>query len=78
MNDHLHDPIEDDPKFATILKEATEAALLELADHPERGKRGFYSFVESAKKRILKDKFGIDWKSPSDYPMNKIMGNMRD
>lgn len=78
MNDHQHDPIDDDPKFAAILKEATEAAALKLADHPARGELRFTLFVDSAKKRILKDKFGIDWKSPSDYDMNKIMGNMRD
>lgn len=78
MKNDPHDPIEDDPQYAQIMKLASEEALRELEGHPENGQRGFYSVVAATKKRILKEKYSVDWKRPSESDLNKLMGNMMD
>lgn len=40
-----------------------------LKDHPSRGELGFCHTRWSLKKKILRERFGIDWKSLADlYP----------
>lgn len=59
-----HDPQEDDP----VIKEKIDAAMREaeekLADLP-RG-RGFCHHLWKETKRILREKYNIDWKTPSE------------
>ena len=64
MSDLPHDPIEDDPAFRADLDAAAEAARLELIDHPMNGQNGFCHVFWASKKRILKERFGIDWRTP--------------
>jgi hypothetical protein len=60
-----HGPIEDDPKLGPIVEKARREALSEeLANQPER--LGFCHIVWATQKRILKDKYGIDWKTPAE------------
>lgn len=72
MDDHdpdperLHDPVEDDPKIRPIIRAATKQAMDELKDHPFYEQFGFCHFLWDKKKQILKEKYGIDWRSPSD------------
>ena len=64
MKNYPHDPIEDDPQYSLVLEAASNAAHLELADHPRKGERGFCHIFWAAKKRILKEEHSIDWKTP--------------
>ncbi len=58
-----YDPIEDTPEFLKIEDELE--ALIEAKIGKNRF-LGFCFFYWSAKKEILKEKYGIDWKSPSE------------
>ncbi len=64
-----HDPIEDDPKFrdkiAAAEKEA-EAFVKKNCKQVKKGQRGYCHLFWGAKQRILREKYGIEWKSPSD------------
>jgi hypothetical protein len=62
------DPIEDALKFKEILAQADEAAEEELEDEPHG--LGFCHVFWATKKRILKTKYGIDWKSPAEMNPN--------
>ena len=73
MKDYPHDPIEDDPEFMPIIEAASQAAKLELSDHPCKGQRGFYSFFWAAKKRILKERYSIDWKTPREMDPDRLV-----
>jgi hypothetical protein len=59
-----HDPIEDDPKFKSIIEAAGREAEAELANEPKG--IGYCHDYWSTKKRILKEKYGVDWKSPAE------------
>ena len=61
-----HDPVEDDPRYAAIFQgiDAEVAAL--LADDPQRGSMGFVNIVWATKQRLLKEKYGIDWRTPAE------------
>lgn len=63
-SEHRHDPKEDNPKLRNIFEKAEEEVHRTLADHP-RG-LGFCHTYWIEKKRILKEKYGIDWKSPAE------------
>lgn len=59
-----HDKKEDDPKFQAQIKAAEEeadAALFEI-----KGKMGYCHAFWEKKKQILKEKYGIKWKSPAE------------
>ncbi len=64
-----HDPIEDDPKYhdkiAAAEKEA-EKYLKKNCKQVKKGERGYCHVYWGAKQRILREKYGIEWKSPSD------------
>lgn len=68
--DDDRDPIENDPEFKDIIEAVMSEVMEELADHPSNGKLGFCHAIWSAKKRILKEKYGIDWRTPKE--MNPI------
>lgn len=59
-----YDPIEDDPKFKSIIEAAEKEVEVELANEPKV--MGYCHQYWETKKRILKEKYGIDWKSPSE------------
>ena len=60
------DPIEKDPKMRAIFIAVDKEVETELAKHPERDMLGFCHIFWETKKRILKEKHGINWKSPSE------------
>jgi hypothetical protein len=59
-----HDPIEHDPKSKVILEAAEREAEDELANVP-RG-LGFCQRFWRTKQRILKEKYGLSWKTPDE------------
>lgn len=59
-----HDPIEDDPQLADIFAKAEKIVEAELKGKP-RG-IGFCHQYWATKQRVLKEEFGVDWKSPSE------------
>lgn len=65
-----HDPIEDDPQYAAILKEADELADEALVDDPMRGQLGYCHFFWWTKQEILRQRFGIEWKTPMEMNPN--------
>lgn len=61
-----HDPQEDDPRLRDTFDAATKEAEENLRDDPSAGHLGFCHVFWWEKKRILKEKYGIDWKSPDE------------
>jgi hypothetical protein len=69
--DNDHDPIEDDPKFKAVIESVMSEVMAELKDHPNNGKLGFCHTIWAIKRRILKEKHGIKWRTPKEMnPMN--------
>jgi hypothetical protein len=63
-DDHCRvDPAEDDPRFATILLRATLEADAELAGE-NRNRMGFAPLFWHTKQRILRDRYGVEWRTP--------------
>jgi hypothetical protein len=63
-----YDPIEDDPAIQPLLAKADQEASQEYP--PERAYKGYYPIFWPIKKRILKDKYGIDWQTPRELNPN--------
>ena len=62
-----YDPIEDDLKVQQLLRAAEKEAEEELqGPRPKGWGRNFYQ----VKKRILKEKYGIDWRTPVELNPN--------
>lgn len=59
-----HDPQEDDPLIKAKIDEALREALENLVDVPKV--RGFCHERWAEQKRILKEKYNIDWKTPRE------------
>jgi hypothetical protein len=57
----IRDPIEDDPRYREILERADAETREELAGK----ERNCYVFWK-VKKRILKERHGLDWKTPAE------------
>ena len=57
-----HDPLEDHPRLRRVIAKAEREAELELADVPRS--LGFCHVVWETKKRILREKYGVDWHTP--------------
>jgi hypothetical protein len=67
MNDGLkHDRQESDPKLRRIIKKAEREAKEALSDYPPC--IGFSTVLWEKQQQILKQKYGINWKTP--YEMN--------
>ena len=60
------DPIEKNPKLRAIFIAVEKEVEVELAKHPDRGTLGFTHTIWETKKHILKEKHGIDWKTPAE------------
>ena len=63
MSPLKHDPIEDTAQFKAIIKDVEKELDELLKDKPRA--MGFCHIYWYEKKRILKEKYGIDWKSPA-------------
>ncbi len=63
-----HDPIEDDPKYRTILDAAEREAQKECKS--TKGRRGHCHRVWGVKKRILREKYHLNWQDPSELNPN--------
>jgi hypothetical protein len=63
-----HDPIEDDPAMQPILAAARRAAEIEAAPTLAKFNSdiGNCHLLWRLQKRILKEQFGIDWKTPAE------------
>lgn len=59
-----YDPQDNDPKIREIIKKAGKKARRNLVFKPRA--LGFCHVFWKEKKRILKDKYGIDWKTPAE------------
>ena len=73
MKDYPHDPIEDDPLFSQRIEAASAAAHLELSDHPRKGQLGLCHVFWATKKRILKEQYSIDWKTPVEMDPYRLV-----
>lgn len=62
----LRDPVEDDPRHAVVFRNIDDEVKALLADHPRRGSEGFVNIYWETKKRLLKNRYGIDWRSPGE------------
>lgn len=60
------DVMSSDEKMKLLIEIAEREAQLELADHPSRNQMGFCHMLWSVQKRILKEKYGIAWRSPAE------------
>ena len=60
------DPIEHDPRYADIFRQIDDEVKGILANHPSKGAMGFVHVFWDTKKRVLKQKYKIDWKSPAE------------
>lgn len=58
-----YDPIEETANFKAVIKDV-EKELEELLKEKPRG-MGFCHIYWCEKRRILKEKYGIDWRSPA-------------
>ena len=63
MSPLKYDPVEKTPEYKAVIK-YVEKELEELLKDKPKG-MGFCHIYWYEKKRILKDKYGIDWKSPA-------------
>lgn len=66
---HYYDPIEDDPSLRQILTAADEEAL-KACPRPRGRLMGYIHGFWATKKRILKEKYGVDWRSPAEMNPN--------
>jgi CheY-like chemotaxis protein len=65
-----HDPQEEDPKLKAMIDAAREEARAKLAAEGFHRKIGYCHLLWGAQKEILLEKYGIDWKSPSEMNRN--------
>lgn len=61
-NELKHDPQEDDPKLKRIINTAEKEADAEL--HSQYSGMGYCHLLWGRQKEILKEKYGIDWRTP--------------
>lgn len=57
------DPKENDPRYSKIIDSARQEAEKDL---PQTFSRGHCFLIWKRQKEILMDKYGIDWKSPTE------------
>ena len=60
------DPAEKNPIYAEIFKTIDAEVEQTLVKHPLKGHMGFCYTRWETKKRILKDKYHIDWQTPAE------------
>lgn len=57
------DPTEDDPQLATVLLRATLEVDAEMAGE-DRNMMGFCNLFWRTKQRILRERYGVEWRTP--------------
>jgi len=60
------DPIENAPEHRKVFEQIDSEVQLSLSSHPQKGSMGFVHIFWETKKSILKQKYGIDWRSPAE------------
>lgn len=58
-----HDPIEDTEEFKAVIEDVNMEAEALVEENIRYGR---YFFVEQEKKRILKERYNIDWKTTDE------------
>ena len=58
----VHDPIEDTPEFRAIREELEEKIIARIGKPREKG---YCHLYWSVKREILKEDYGIEWRSPA-------------
>jgi hypothetical protein len=61
-----HDPIEGDPVVGPLVKQAEEEAIADLAKGEFVLDLGYCHMLWDRQKKILKERYGINWKTPSE------------
>lgn len=61
-----HDPVENDPRYAEVFAKIDAEVDALLKDHPSRGSEGFCHVIWATKKGLLKERYGIEWRSPDE------------
>ena len=61
-----NNPIEDDPAYKAIFEAVDRETEAALADDPDKGEHGFCHTFWAVKKQILREKYGIEWKTPQE------------
>jgi hypothetical protein len=64
------DPQEEDPKLKSLIDAAGQEAHAKLAAEGFHRKIGYCHLLWGTQKEILLEKYGIDWKSPSEMNRN--------
>ncbi len=64
------DPIEETPEYKLVVNEVEQEAHKTLADQGVQKTRGYIHQFWTLKKKMLKDKHSIDWKSPAEMNPN--------
>jgi hypothetical protein len=67
---YLYDPIEDDPAYAQTVRQAAQEAEEELRSVERR--RGFCHLLWKTQKRILRDRYRIEWFTPAEMNIGVI------
>jgi len=62
----LIDPIEKDPKYRNIFRKIDAEVDEALKDDPSKGKLGYCHIFWDTKQEMLKEKYGISWKTPTE------------
>jgi hypothetical protein len=60
------DPAEDDPNLATVLLRATLEVDAEL-EGEDRNILGFCHLLWHTKQRILRERYGVEWRTPVEW-----------
>ena len=61
-----YDQVELTEEYKAIIDEVEEKVDKKLKKHPLYHRMGYFSIYEPTKKSLLKDKYGIDWRTPSE------------
>ncbi|MFZ5807309.1 MAG: hypothetical protein ACOY3I_08910 [Verrucomicrobiota bacterium] len=60
------DPIEEDPRYKTIIEKVDQDVEASLKKDNMYGEMGSCHIFWARKKKILKERYNLDWKSPSE------------
>lgn len=61
-----YDPVEDDPRYAEVFSKIDAEVDETLGITSRGGGRGYIHVIWETKKRILKWKYNIDWRTPAE------------
>jgi hypothetical protein len=65
-----HHALEDHPRLRRVVERARREAELELDEG--RGQLGYCHRVWELQKKILREKYGLDWKTPQEMNPNTL------